>query len=78
VSGSELRLAVQGETGGALGLLTEFITSRPLTSESYVEDHTVRNRRVLPGETLLARTSDGYEIVLSDWTTIAPTETNRK
>ncbi len=76
--GFELRVAVEGEADGALGLLTELVTSRPLTRESYAEDHTVRNRRVAPGETLLARTPDGHEVVLSDWTKVGPAETNRR
>jgi hypothetical protein len=69
--GVELRVSVLGESTGGLDLLTEFVTSRPLTNDSYAEDHLVRNLRGLPGETVLAQTAAGGQVLLTRWTKLS-------
>jgi hypothetical protein len=66
--GLELRVSVQGESNSGLDLLTELVTSRPLTTESYAEDHLIRNLRGLAGEIVLAQTATGAQLVLTRWT----------
>jgi hypothetical protein len=42
-----------------------------LTNDSYAEDHLVRNLRGLPGETVLAQTAAGGQVLLTRWTKLS-------
>ncbi len=74
VDGIELAVCVRRDNGGALDLLMEMVTTQALSDARYVEDHAVALRTVGSGETLLFKTADGHEIVLTGWSRVVDGE----
>jgi len=62
-----LNIFPRRESDAGLEVLMEVVTSRVLSANRYVEEHSTVERTLPRGETLLFRTEEGYEITLLDW-----------
>jgi len=76
IGGLELAICIKRDTGAGLDLLLEVISSRPIDDASYTEEHSVVQRTVAAGESLLFKTGDGHQVLLADWS--RPAESSLK
>jgi len=69
VNGFEVNICANGETDAGLDLLMEVVTVRAISSNRYIEEHTVLTHTVGEdhGETVLFREKGGHELVLTGW-----------
>jgi hypothetical protein len=78
IGGVELRFAIRREYADALDLNVELVVSKALSGESYSEERTVRQPHAGAGETLLARSAEGYEFVLARWSRVAGADAGKR
>ena len=67
IGGFELFLSITEDRGAELEIVAEVVVIRALGRTRYVEDHSVATHTVARGETLLVRTEDGHDLVLTGW-----------